>query len=251
MSFPHTRRLPTLKTHETDTLDFKGEILDGDGNVDRFELAKDVAAMANGQGGTVLVGAFGGSIVQKYQPMAVDVATRLGKEYEEAARDWCRPAPRALPELLEYDDGHILAIHIYPHPYPVGVRLKQAPRRSGGWGGDAWVFFARVMSQTIEFTPETLPMLTPDARRTSIILQSIPHDAAISLSLEPPILGASPERINGCRFVKVEEEKNAFIVQVPSQGERAFPLDMVRTVFQSANASIWYVDMRPYNYVAK
>jgi hypothetical protein len=250
MSFPLTRAVPPLDTHETDTLDFKEAVTeDSKGTVDRFELAKDIAAMANGSGGTILVGACGGSLLTAYKPLTSEKATKLGREYEEAARDLCRPAPTAHVEPLPHGAGVLLAVHVLPHPFPVAVRCTgDGSKKNWGWGGPAWVFFARVMSQTKEFSPEVLPMLTPDVRRHSIIIRSIPASETITLTLA--VSGSRAGLIAKATVVSVDDETNAFVLtwkDGASVMTRSFPLDMVRTVYRGATSSAWYIDMLPYN----
>jgi hypothetical protein len=75
---------------ETGGVDFKGKIDESD----HRELAKDVAALANSTGGTVLVGAFeDGGRLGIYKPMDSAQAARIKDAYERSVRDLCSPSP--------------------------------------------------------------------------------------------------------------------------------------------------------------
>ena len=89
-------------------LDFKVRI-----NVaDRFEAAKDVAALANARGGTLLVGAAtDGELLKNYVPLSSEDADGVQRCYEEAVRDRCRPVE------IPGNSGQI-----------VGVTMPQADR---------------------------------------------------------------------------------------------------------------------------
>jgi hypothetical protein len=249
MSFPHTLTPPDLNAHETDTLEFKCTVenLEGTGKVDRFELAKDVAGLANAQGGTIIVGAYGGSTVKIYKPCDESTAKRVAREYEEAVRDRCRPSPQVSCGLVAHGEGSLVFVHVLPHPFPVAVQVRGD--KTDGYGDPAWVFFSRVASQTQPFSPELLPMLTPDVRRIALLLRSIPQDGHVILS-QQAVQGTSTATA-GCRMVRVQEETNAFVLRWPTGGPnnlRSFPLDMVRTMYRRADEGAWCIDLGPYHH---
>lgn len=155
------------RVNENGCLDFKAHPTD-----DRFEIAKDIAAMANTSGGTLLVGAQGnGEILGKYVPIASIDASKSQRVYEEAVRDRCSPPPLFNVELIERDSGIIMAVNVWPFPGQlVGVRLLNGETKCGSKGKhveDVFFFPMRVGSHTKAITPEMIPMFT-DARARRI-----------------------------------------------------------------------------------
>jgi predicted HTH transcriptional regulator len=109
--------------NERATVDFKVKLE----AAERFEPAKDVAAFANGEGGTLLVGAAGSDeSVAKYLPMSQAEASTTQRAYEEGVRDRCHPRPIFTVDHLDYGTGEVVAINVWPSVgQPVGVELKQ------------------------------------------------------------------------------------------------------------------------------
>jgi predicted HTH transcriptional regulator len=99
---------------ERATLDMKLELP----TVDRFHMAKDVAAFANHVGGTLLVGVLEkGGIVRRHQPMTPVAAAALQREFDEAVRDRCRPLPVIDFASVPAPDaaGVVLAVNVSPY----------------------------------------------------------------------------------------------------------------------------------------
>lgn len=120
-------QLPTVGVaNETSVLDFKVKVDPSE----RLEPAKDVAAFANGQGGTILIGAAGagrGEFISKYVPLSQDDASATQKAFEAGVRDRCRPAPILTVVPLDIGGGKVVAVNVWPFVgQPVGVELKQA-----------------------------------------------------------------------------------------------------------------------------
>ena len=137
MPFPFTHELPAVGSTESDSLDFKTEVKPVVGKVsaDRFELAKDVAAFANAAGGTLLIGACGGSVLTAFKPIDEATAAWLAREYEEAVRDRCAPPVSIRVENIPSGDGVVVAVHVPPFPSPVAVCV--AGSAADGFGGEA------------------------------------------------------------------------------------------------------------------
>jgi hypothetical protein len=134
-----------------------------------------------------------------------------------------------------------------PHPFPVAVRCKGDKEQ--GWGADAWVFFARVASQSVAFSPELLPMLTPEIRRIVLLLQTIPREPPVCLSRQTAALG-SGSWDEPWAWAGVDETTNSFRLTRPKPPppiDRTFPLDRIRAVYRGADDETWFVDMRPYH----
>lgn len=155
--------LPPLKTAESPWLDFKGAP-----TTDYYEVAKDVAAMANASGGTLLVGAYGGQTLQKYEPVA-DVG-KVERDYDQAIRDRVRPAPLFDIARIAEQVGFLLALNVEPFPgQVVGVHLK-APETARE---NLFHYPLRVGTQTKFITPEQVPMfMDAKVRRVSILLEA-------------------------------------------------------------------------------
>lgn len=122
--------LPAEHTFESNTLDFKAAPTESS-----LEMGKDVAAFANAQGGTVLVGAHGGDRLERYNPMTVELAQSVAA-YDRAVRDRCAPAPLFSMQLIARDEGVVVAVNIQPFPgQVVGVRVlrKDKMERDSGY----------------------------------------------------------------------------------------------------------------------
>jgi hypothetical protein len=141
-------RDPPGRANETRTIDFKAEPAD-----DPFEIAKDVAAFANAEGGTILIGAKGkGEYLASYEPMTTTKASEVQRSYNNAVKSRCRPDPFFNVVGLPKDDGVVLAVNVSPFPGATRrcrgeagegeVRQGRDPTRGAlplpdqGWGAD-------------------------------------------------------------------------------------------------------------------
>src|SRR6266851_2609399 len=78
-------------TCERSDIDFKGMV----DSSEALELAKDIAALANTVGGSVVIGASTrGSQLLDYPGIAKKDAGKIPEAHEKAATDRCRPAPK-------------------------------------------------------------------------------------------------------------------------------------------------------------
>lgn len=131
------------------------------------EIAKDIAAMANADGGRILVGSVeqAGFIVAHPGLTRADaVATR--KAFENALKDNIRPSPIVdFPDPIPVDDDRVvLVIEIQPFPgQAIGVHV-------GGMAKDPWFFPVRVGTQTVFYAPDQL-----------VLLMDIPHRRKIQM----------------------------------------------------------------------
>lgn len=168
------QELPAPGAYETISLDFKSKP-----TTDRFEAAKDIAAFANAEGGTLLIGAAGGDLLVRYEPLAVADARSTIHLFDEAVRDRCSPAPLFGFQEIRKDGGVVIAVNVWPFPGQiVGVRLRKDEVRCGTSGSQQegmLVFPLRVGTHTRTITPEQIPMFVdPHARRVAMCL----NDAA-------------------------------------------------------------------------
>lgn len=146
----------------------------------RGMLANDIAAFANASGGNILVGACTsdqGSTFDSYPGLSLDRAETIGRAFEEAARDYCRPAPFVASRLIPIDDGRVvLAVYIGASASgPVGVKMMAPGNEKRG--ADSWFFPLRVGSQTRCVMPDQFATLEPmGARRAFALLRTIPRE---------------------------------------------------------------------------
>ena len=96
-------------------LEFKGEPYQVDQEAEKFELAKDVSALANGGGGVIVIGVR----TERKEESPLDEATRI------------RPFPRELVDTSRYEA--LIAERVYP---PLqGLRVEFKPSADGGERG--------------------------------------------------------------------------------------------------------------------
>jgi len=226
-------QLPNVDAgYEKTSLDFKVKAL----GTDRFEAAKDVAALANTYGGTIIVGAAAaGEFVKKYLPLTLEDASGTQRHYEEAVRDLCRPTPLFNVVPIEVDSGKVVAINVWPFAgQPIGVRLKKDDlvRQLE----DVFVYPIRSGAHTKAILPEQLHMFV-DAkfRRTVIALHG-------SQGSRIKILGRTK---NGGwwgigEVLAVDELGNALelLLDFPEgkKGRFALPLDVIEAVWRDRGA---------------
>lgn len=221
--------LPALgSARETHDLDLKAH-----GNPEaQFEMAKDVAAFANGVGGTLLVGgAEADGKLSKYIPMVNDEADTLANAYSRAIQSRCRPRPLANPKILKMDSGFVLAVNVWPFPgQAVGVRVKGD--KTDGFGDATFVFPLRCARDTVFITPEQLPMLMlPDLRQTWILLDKAANEDAI-LEIR------THEAPRKCKLVELRPLENQAVLRnldaETGAQEWALPISAIRAVWRGS-----------------
>ncbi len=220
-------QLPELGAREQTWLDFKGAPAN-----DRREFAKDIAAMANALGGSLIIGAVGGSTLVRYELLTEDSAKVTANAYEEAARDWLRPKPVVSTQVLEREQGFVVVVNVEPFLGQV-VGLCVVSKDSKLEKKDnAFQFPIRVGSHTVYLTPEQLPMFAdPKIRRIALSLhhakdqpveihQRLVRGGAGSLIIDAS-LGAVDDDANSVTFVNVKYAQSA-----PAKDIRV-PLDFI------------------------
>lgn len=170
------------RDHETLHLDFKAT---AEGS-STWEKAKDAAAFANAQGGTILVSAAEDKKrghLGTYVFLTAEEAADAVRAYDEAIRTRCRPQPVFdTRSFVVEDKGHAVAVNVWPFiGQPVGVKPNLPPGYSDV---DAYSFPVRVGTGTIYLSADQLPMfMQPEIRRVAILLTSIPMDARYNIQL--------------------------------------------------------------------
>lgn len=234
--------LPPLGTRESINLDFKST-----STTDRFEAAKDIAALANAEGGTLLIGAAGKDQVVRYEPMSEEDAKAAIRVHDEAVRDRCQPAPRfSVIEIPMEGGGSVVAVNVWPFlGQIVGVRLKRDEVRCGTAGsqldGAMWLP-SRVGTHTRSITPEQIPMfIDAHARRIAISLSQTVGQRVILIAsryrkegvwLEVAVV-QSVEPLNDTVTLTVGEKPNYKV---------SLPFNLIEAVCQAGDQ--WHVYVR-------
>jgi hypothetical protein len=152
-----------------------------DGEQRPFEMAKDVAAFANANGGTILIGSVErGGILQAHPGLDIRTAASTRRAIEEAVSRYVRPPPVVdFPEPVAVgEDKVVLMVEVQPFPgQAVGVHRGRKEE-------DPWAFPVRVGTQTVWYSPEQLVLLMDVQHRRKIQLL---HAAA----------ACGPARFNG------------------------------------------------------
>lgn len=240
--FSRPEQLPPLGAFERETLDFKRAQGAARG---AFEYAKDVAALANHLGGTILVGAVEDRATAKlvrYEPMDAAAARAARTDYEQAVRNLCSPVPEIVVETIARDAGFVVAVNVRAHVEKlVGVHRPT--------DGDAWTFPLRRATQTIYLLPEQLPLYAdPRARRALLLLGRIAVGENIVLRVVREGSAGTVGNTGSATLVKIDEDTNT-VVFGPGAGEPRYPLtnaasfalDSVRTVFREPDDTTWRV----------
>lgn len=166
----------TADARESFVLDFKATVDPGAW----WELAKDIAALANHVGGTLVIGArepVPGN-APTYHGLEPADAEKLALAYERVVAEHCLPRPIVRPVPVELPGGRqILAVNVEPFPdQPVGSRVAALNRQGQPEPSEAWRFPVRVGRDTRMLGPDHLPLLTSArVRRNVIFLEMIPQ----------------------------------------------------------------------------
>lgn len=233
-------------SRETDVFDCKARY---SGDKVPFEIAKDVAAMANRLGGTILVGLSENR--KSYVPGTKTEMEKLSADADAAIKDRCFPKPVVGREVIAYGaEGFVLAINVEPFIGIIGVKLLKADKSErpvDKWNGDSYVFPIRSGSQSDYLTPETLPMyMMPEVRRAVILLEAMreaPGLLCCTTLAKSKSRGPEAGKVTG-----VLPDENSFEFSVGTGSgpfmPMRFPLDCIRRVWKDAN--VWRIDLKGY-----
>ena len=201
------------RTNERAGLDFKAVPTN-----DPWTIASDVAAMANAEGGTILVGVHArGEYLQKYAPLSRKDASATQLTYEQAVKNRCRPAPLVSVIPIPMKRGVVLAVNVSPFPGQlVGAEVKQGEAKCGSKPTQPqglYYFPRRVGAHTVPILPEQMPMfMDARARRTALLLA----EARGKLAIATPIKGS-----RGARNTKAIRLEAITVVDVDFLGNSA------------------------------
>jgi hypothetical protein len=230
-----TSKLPDTGAVETDVLDFKGSIEpEKDGTIDYVELAKDVAAFANAEGGTLLVGAFEDrrrGILGCYKPLTPEFVKQVRDAYSRAVAKFCSPSPLHDSQTIPFETGAVVAVNVSAAiGQVVGVRARV---------DEAWFFPRRVGIETVNLRAEQLPMfMVPEIRRIAILLRGVPENHRLFLS-QMTRTNSQGER---AYFRSVDEAANVVILADENNEAWTIPLDRIESVWEDPKG--WHLAYR-------
>lgn len=270
----HVRYQPvrTLADAEALAASTEGRSVDFKGTADPeewWELAKDIAAFANHVGGTILVGASeqadGTANLFGIPP---EIAKALGREYENASRDKCKPRPLSTVDPIALANGNVvLAINVEPYPLAlVGAMFYALNRNGEPETCDAWRFPVRVGKHNIALQPDQIAMfMEPRTRRVVTLLEGVleavreppqseiptRRPAGVYLHYVLPNLGRLPGV--QIKLLRVDVMQNAFAFSTErvgdGRGRKEYtyeaPLDDVEAVWQGSDGG-WQIRVSGY-----
>lgn len=201
----------------------------------RAEMAKDVAAFANAEGGAIIIGALEGTTGPDYsRPLSVKHAAMLEDAFDKAVRDLCRPSPAVHARTIPVPGtpaSVILVVNIEPLvDQPVAARHETAQ--------DAWRFPLRVGRHTECLLPEQLPLyMNSKARRAKLLLlRALRSGGKIDL-FAVPAGNATHETIRGADEFNLDavdpEESGSIVLSQPDEDRQVvtIPIDDVEAVW--------------------
>ena len=163
---------PAGTSWESPTCDFKSHA-----DPTRFtEMAKDMAAFANGTGGVILIkAAESQGRLQRYLPMGSSEADAIRSAFQRAAKDHCNPSPSIGPESFPHEGGMIVAVNVDAYVgQPVGVKVAPQKQHPDDKFGPCFMFPVRVTDGTKFLSPESLgTLMLPEIRKAAILLDSL------------------------------------------------------------------------------
>ncbi len=255
MTFPilSEQDLPPINTScERSDIDFKN----GQAPKPSIEHAKDIAALANTIGGSIIIGAeTNGTIVVGYPGIADVVASELPNAFEQSASERCRPVPKVVCQVIRRVGRQpLVVVNVWPSPLaPVGVSIHGQQIKGAELMEKAWAFPVRVGSQTPYLAPDQFGSLeSVSARRSAALLLSIPSEQRGQIKViwsRPnggPIVGKpyTVHSLTGSLSDVVPSENVVHFSIGSRDGEKgplALPLDWIDTVWRDQQAAEWVV----------
>lgn len=223
-----------------------------------FEMAKDIAAFANGTGGRLFIGVAGSrSVASKLVGVGRDEAHKAIEAFERAARDRCRPSPLLRCELAQLPDDAsrvVLIVSVWPSAsVPVGVQRKTqdftakdgASGDEGKFPNEAWLFPVRVGSETLWLAPDQFGTVDGVTRRIAAQLASIPSEEREQILLRARLY-VDPADFGEweARLVSLSIQANAAAFEARAQSGEfqplTVPLDWIAATWKDAR---WHITL--------
>lgn len=242
-----------LSLSEQADLDFKKTINPQD-PLEAIETAKDIAALANTQGGHIIVGADDDGVrCTGFPGISPADAKAIRDHIEKAPVGRCLPTPfiSVQPPIdVPGQTVQVLVVRVEMAPIaPIGVNLSQT--KGGKLVVHGWCFPYRVGSQTNFLTPDQFGAYeSMSARRAAALLSIIPAVEHGMLELRYLVGGSSGTAFQGKALhaslteVSLSENVARLVVHDGQDKPMAVPLDEVVTVWRDGKT--WQVALRGY-----
>ncbi len=227
---------------ESNVLDFKNyaAITNDD---QRIEIAKDVAAFANADGGTIIYGANEtAGVLTGYTPIPTAAeAEALRQAIRDVAKRRCAPPLTLDVRTLPKNAGFVVVANVYSAPgQATGVTLDWQMRTPPGKKVETHFFPVRIGDSTEFMNPEQIAMLMiPQLRRTLSLLRQIDPKATVQVHRQHFEPDPHPDRPAGTamRLVETNEFANYARFLGVDPTDRAtppivIPLDGIRLVYR-------------------
>jgi Putative DNA-binding domain len=206
--------LPAFSTAESEELDWKQTV----DPKKPEELAKDMAAMANAEGGAIIVGVSEGkqSQANKIAPLNLETARTIAKAYEQAAKEHIFPPPQLKVSQIE----------VPPHSnhWIVAVNVEQTQAIFCAIEGpkpESWKIPKRVGSQTKFITPIDAQSRTVDRIRNAV-------DETLKLIDRWQTRVDSEDRVQ--QFVSFMKTESTYDIRLPELCEPGEPKGLEYTI---------------------
>ena len=204
----------------------------------RYEIAKDVAAFANGMGGTILIGAEederDGTLLS-YPGVTDAQARELTEIIGEIVEKRCFPRPLIDVMRVMHASTMTLAVNVWPFfGQIVGVSVTGAGEND--YRGDkAYVYPMRLIDHTTYLTAEQVPMfMLPEVRRTLALLTAIPplNPSDRGRLVKLMWLADGPQWLEwAVKIVEINALSNSIEVEIAPR-RMSIPLDDIRQVWR-------------------
>lgn len=223
---------------EGPSFEFKGDWNTQDPK-SKFEAAKDVAGLANGHGGFIVIGARNpDGELDGFDPRKSEKISSL---FQEQTLALCSPPPLFMvgpPLELSQADKAAMIVTVWPSAAaPIGVRKNKGET-------DAWVFPRRIGSLTDYLNPNNFVMIDSTlGRRAASLLYAIPHEERNRVYLRE----LAAREGQPATFIEAVLTSNVALFQLKDQTKVAIPLDEIRTVWKEdwgQNQEHWFVALR-------
>lgn len=224
-------KLPPVDTVvERNRLDCKKQY-DGDAKTRRQEMAKDVASLANSNGGFLLVGSIEkGGVLKHHEGVTLEEAGQLLRDFGEAVRDRLTPRPTIeFPDPVKLENGKmVFIVEVQPYPgQPVGLQV-------GDGDGKSWTFPVRSSTNTVWFDPVEMVALmdVQHRRKVQVLYAAMGHDVLIEQVDVPDRVGLPGSPTLKATIDDIDDLGTSVQIRdVQAGGELWIPVDSIDTLW--------------------
>ena len=204
------------------------------GSLDYFEVAKDMAALANAQGGSLLIGVKenrANGTVDAICPLSDAEILEVQKMFPTGAENKLRPMPLfEVEQPIVLREGRIMVVNVWPSfGQLVGVIVKGV-KDADGYGGNTYAFPVRAAAQTTYVAPEQFAMfMMPQVRRNVFLLQKLNEGDVLHL-----IPYGDHENVTTWKVGKLDDINNSLELQREhGRSPIAIPISAIEHVWRS------------------